>query len=45
MYEYRNPYIIDFTNVKYYMEVHQIIKEALDSPTTTARTGMSSGTV
>ena len=32
MYEYRAPYIIDFTNVKYYLQVHEIIKEALDFP-------------
>lgn len=32
MYEYKNPYIIDFTDVKYYGEVHQIIKEAFDFP-------------
>lgn len=32
MYEYRDPYIIDFTNVKYYLQVHEIIKEALDFP-------------
>jgi len=32
MYEYRDPYIIDFTNVKHYLQVHEIIKEALDFP-------------
>ena len=32
MYEYRNPYILDFTNVQYYGEVHKIIKDALDFP-------------
>ena len=32
MYEYRDPYILDFSNVKYYGEVHKIIKEALDFP-------------
>ena len=32
MYEYRNPYILDFRNVQYYGEVHKIIKEALDFP-------------
>ena len=32
MYEYEKVYTIDFTNVKYYTEVHQIIKEALDFP-------------
>ena len=32
MYEYRNPYILDFTNIQYYGDVHQIIKEAFDFP-------------
>ncbi len=32
MYEYRDPYIIDFTNVKSHLQVHEIIKEALDFP-------------
>ena len=32
MYEYRDPYIIDFTGVKYYLQIHEIIKEALDFP-------------
>lgn len=32
MYEYRDPYIIDFTNVKYYLEMHRVIKKALDFP-------------
>lgn len=32
MYEFRDPYILDFRNVQYYAEVHQIIKEALDFP-------------
>lgn len=32
MYEYRNPYILDFRNIQYYGEMHQIIKEALDFP-------------
>ena len=32
MYKHKNPYIIDFSNVKYYMEIHEIIKEALDFP-------------
>lgn len=32
MYEYKNPYILDFTNVKNYIEVHQIIKKAFDFP-------------
>ena len=32
MYEYKKIYTIDFTSVKYYLEVHQIIKEALCFP-------------
>lgn len=32
MYEYRNPYILDFRNIQYYGEMHQIIKEAFDFP-------------
>ena len=32
LYEYRDPYIIDFTGVKYYLQIHEIIKEALDFP-------------
>ena len=32
MYEFRDPYILDFRNVQYYADVHQIIKEALDFP-------------
>lgn len=32
MYEFRDPYTIDFSNVKYYGEIHTIIKEALDFP-------------
>ena len=32
MYEYKNPYILDFTNIKYYGEMHLIIKEAFDFP-------------
>ena len=32
MYEYRNPYILDFRNIKYYGDVHKIIKEAFDFP-------------
>ena len=32
MYEYRNPYILNFTNIQYYSDVHLIIKEALDFP-------------
>ena len=32
MYQYRTPYILDFRNVKYYSEMHKIIKEAFDCP-------------
>ncbi len=32
MYEYKNPCIVDFSGVKYYSEIHEIIKEAFDFP-------------
>ena len=32
MYEYRNPYILDFRNIQYYGDVHKIIKSAFDFP-------------
>lgn len=32
MYEFKELYTIDFSNVKYYMEIHPIIQEALDFP-------------
>jgi len=32
MYAYKDPYIIDFSSVKHYSEVHLVIKEALDFP-------------
>ena len=32
MYEYRDPYVIDFTNVNYYIEMHYAIREGLDFP-------------
>ena len=32
MYNFKEKYIIDFTNVKYYLEMHYVIKEALDWP-------------
>jgi RNAse (barnase) inhibitor barstar len=32
MYKFKEKYIIDFTNVKYYLEMHYVIKEALDFP-------------
>lgn len=32
MYEYRNPYIIDFTEVNYFVQFHYAIMEGLDFP-------------
>ena len=32
MYNYKELYIIDFTKVEYYSDVHKIIAEALDFP-------------
>jgi RNAse (barnase) inhibitor barstar len=32
MYEYRAPYVIDFTNVNYYIEMHYAIRDGLDFP-------------
>ena len=32
MYEYRDPYIIDFSNLKTHWDIHRIIKEGLDFP-------------
>ncbi len=32
MYEYRNPYVVDFSGIKYYGEIHEILKEAFDFP-------------
>ena len=32
MYEYRDPYIIDFTEVEYYMEMHYAIRDGMDFP-------------
>ena len=32
MYQFKELYIIDFTNVKYYLEMHFVIREALDFP-------------
>lgn len=32
MYEYRDPYIIDFSNMRTHWEIHQRIKEGLDFP-------------
>ena len=32
MYEYKEVYTLDFTNVKYYRQIHEIIKKELDFP-------------
>ena len=32
MYAYRAPYVIDFTNVNYYIEMHYAIRDGLDFP-------------
>ncbi len=32
MYEYKDLYTIDFTNVKYYIEMHYAIRDGLDFP-------------
>ena len=32
MYEYRNPYIVDFSEVKYCSEIHEILMKAFDFP-------------
>lgn len=32
MYEYRNPYIVDFSEVKYYAEFHDVLMKSLDFP-------------
>ena len=32
MYQFKELYTIDFTNVKYYLEMHFVIREALDFP-------------
>ena len=32
MYEYKEIYTIDFTNIKYYIDVHETIREAFDWP-------------
>ena len=32
MYQFKDLYTIDFTNVKYYLEMHFVIREALDFP-------------
>lgn len=32
MYKYKELYTIDFSNVKYYIEIHKIIQKSLDFP-------------
>lgn len=32
MYQYKDLYVIDFSSVKYYLEMHKVIKDALDFP-------------
>ena len=32
MYEFKKQYTIDFSNVKYYSEMHKVIQDALDFP-------------
>ena len=32
MYEYKDPYILDFRNIQYYGDVHKTIKDAFDFP-------------
>ena len=32
MYQYKEIYTIDFTNVQYYLEMHSVIRQALDWP-------------
>ena len=32
MYNHKDLYIIDFTRVKYYLEMHEVIRESLDFP-------------
>lgn len=32
MYQYKEKYILDFSDVKYYLEFHAIIKKELDLP-------------
>ena len=32
MYEYKELYVVDFRNVEHYLEVHPIIRDALDFP-------------
>ena len=32
MYEYKEVYTLDFTNVKYYRQIHEIIEKEMDFP-------------
>ncbi len=32
MYDYKDPCVLDFSNVKYYFDIHAVISEALDFP-------------
>ena len=32
MYDYKDLYVMDFTNVKYYLEMHEVIRKGLDFP-------------
>lgn len=32
MYQYKNPYTLDFSGLKYYSDIHRILKEELDFP-------------
>ncbi len=32
MYDYKDPCVLDFSNVKYYFDIHAVISEALDLP-------------
>ena len=32
MYQFKDPYIIDFANVEHYLDMHNVIREALDLP-------------
>ena len=32
MYDYKDPYIVDFREVKYYSEIHTVLRDAFDFP-------------
>ena len=32
MYQFKEKYTLDFTNIKYYLEIHSVIRQALDFP-------------